>query len=480
MNRLALLATAIVLPSVTLADNNWLSRLIGAPDQTDDTWFEDLKASGDNEALYRVLHYMPKGGDLHNHNSGSSYPEDWLRIALAQEERGYVYYTKTSIQNCRSYALADFPYLLLFRNIVAAEFETLSDCEKSEYTRLDELTDEQRDGWLRSIVLDEPGEGREEFFGTHWQRINALWENPHIRADLLVNNMQLLAADNGLYLESQIGLRGARNPDGSRIANNEVMRIIRERLKQPDAVATGITVRLQLALLRFTPDAEDVLRELYAAGAEHDDLIVAMNMVGREDNDYGYPRRFLPVLREMRQKYDLRLSIHAGEVDEPNAHVRDTLLLGAERIGHGINLITDDETMLDMRNGPYLVEINLISNLLLGYIVDYSQHPFPEYLRTDIPVALSTDDRGMWDSTLTDEFYVAVREFDLTWEEIKLLGRNSLQYAFVEAPVKQELLEKYREKISDFERQMATDGVAKLGEMPDTRGFICARYQLCN
>jgi len=29
-----------------------------------------------------------------------------------------------------------------------------------------------------------------------------------------------------------------------------------------------------------------------------------------------------------------------------------------------------------MRHGPYLVEINLISNLLLGYINDYSQHPF--------------------------------------------------------------------------------------------------------
>jgi adenosine deaminase CECR1 len=36
----------------------------------------------------------------------------------------------------------------------------------------------------------------------------------------------------------------------------------------------------------------------------------------------------------------VRLSIHAGEVDEPNDHVRDTLLLGADRIGHGVNLIT--------------------------------------------------------------------------------------------------------------------------------------------
>ena len=55
------------------------------------------------------------------------------------------------------------------------------------------------------------------------------------------------------------------------------------------------------------------------------------------------------------------------------------------------------------------MEINLISNLLLEYVSDYDAHPFPEYLRTGIPVALSTDDRGMWDSTMTDEFFVAVK-----------------------------------------------------------------------
>ena len=129
-------------------------------------------------------------------------------------------------------------------------------------------------------------------------------------------------------------------------------------------------------------------------------MFVAVNMVGREDDDRGYPLRFLDTLRDLRRQYSgVRLSIHAGEVDEPNDHVRDTLLLGAERIGHGLNLIHDEDTMRRMQYGPYLVEINLISNLLLQYVDDYSQHPFPEYLRTGIPVALSTDDRGMWDST---------------------------------------------------------------------------------
>jgi adenosine deaminase CECR1 len=116
---------------------------------------------------------------------------------------------------------------------------------------------------------------------------------------------------------------------------------------------------------------------------------------------------------------------------------------------------------------------------LLGYVSDYSQHPFPEYLRTGIPVALSTDDRGMWDSTLTDEFFVAVKEFNLSWEEIKLLSRNSLAHAFVSPPVKQELLDSYNEKIRRFERQMNRSGIAKLQSMPETRGFVCGRYKLC-
>ena len=48
-------------------------------------WFEKLKAGGDAQALYRVLHAMPKGGDLHNHLSGAVYSEWWYEIALAQQ-----------------------------------------------------------------------------------------------------------------------------------------------------------------------------------------------------------------------------------------------------------------------------------------------------------------------------------------------------------------------------------------------------------
>lgn len=447
-------------------------------------WFDDLRSNGSPEELYRLLYYMPKGGDLHNHLSGSSYSEWWYDLAVQQQERGYQYYTKVRIDNCVDYGGNEFgglAYYLMFRNIMDVQYENLDDCQQGEYKKLADLTEREKSAWLESIRLDKPYESRDEFFQTHWQRLFALVKNPWIQAELMYRNMQAFADEGVTYLELQVAVRGFRNPDGSILTPAETANILRDRLRQKDALATGVTVRFQLSLLRFLPNAERNLREIYRFVHENRDFFVAVNMVGREDNDMGHPARFLDTMRELRRRFSgVNLSIHAGEVDEPNSHVRDTLLLGADRIGHGLNLITDDDTMRLMRHGPYLVEINLISNLLLRYVTNYVQHPFPEYLRTGIPVALSTDDRGMWDSTMTDEFYVAVTEFDLSWEEVVSLSRNSLQYAFVAADVKQDLLDDFARKTDKFTRDVSRNGVANLGPMPETRRFICSRYDICN
>jgi adenosine deaminase CECR1 len=446
-------------------------------------WFEDLKQSGSNEDLYRVLYHMPKGGDLHNHLSGSNYSEWMYDLALAERERGYQYYTKVRIENCADYGTNEYgrnPYFLLFRNIMAIQYDALGDCEKTEYKRLEDLDEQEKAAWMDSIRLDQPWEGRDEFFGTHWGRMNALGWNPWFQAETLFLNMQAFGAEGLSYLETQVAVNGMRLPDGTEISEAETIEILSDRLNAADARATGVTVRFQISVLRFLPNAEEILRHIYATVDNNDDLFVAVNMVGREDNDKGYPLRFLDTLRELRRQHSgVKLSIHAGEVDEPNYHVRDTLLLGADRIGHGNNLITDPDTMRLMRHGPYLIEINLISNLLLNYINDYSEHPFPEYLRTGIPVALSTDDRGMWDSTMTDEFFVAVKEFNLSWDEVKLLSRNSLQYAFVQSEEKARLLREFSDRMSKFEGSMRKYGLDRVGEMPATRSFVCKRYELC-
>lgn len=447
-------------------------------------WFEDVKKTATPEQLYTFLYALPKGGDLHNHLEGAILSEWMWESAIAQKERGYTYYTKVKINNCRDYGTYEFgqrPYLLLFMNLREQSYRKLDRCEQSEYKRLQDLNEKERTAWLNSMRLDQKFEGRDEFFQAHWTRIAEILDNPHVVADILYRNMEAFGREGMVYLETQVGLDGYVKPDGTAYSTDEVADIFRARLAAKDAVATGVTVRFQNALLRFVPNAEDRLRELYAINDKYRDLYVGVNMVGREDNDKGYPLRFLPVLRELRHKYpEINLSIHAGEVDEPNFHIRDTLLLGAQRIGHGVNLITDPDTMLLMRNGPYMVEINLVSNLLLEYVQNYSQHPFPEYLRLGIPVALSTDDRGMWDSNLTDEYFVAVREFNLSWDEMVQLGRNSLRYSFLDQPTKQKLLADYEQRVQTFAQSFQSKGWASFYDVrPVSYSFTCKQYRLC-
>ena len=416
------------------------------------TRFEEIKKTASPQELYTFLFALPKGGDIHNHLGGSCPPEMWYAAATNPKVlAGNSFYARIKIMNCPEAGES----LLLYKTIRHSSWLKLSDCEKSEYMPLAELSPELKQKWLDSLRLDKPTEGRDEFFNVIWFRLNELFDDPNVMAELVAENMKQFAAEGLRYLETQFMVDGFTDNDGNALTQGKVIEIVKKRIAQPDVVNFGLTIRFQKTILRFLPNAEKKLEEAYQFVDANRDLWVGINMAGREDNDKGYPLRFLDTFRKMRGKYsNIGLSIHAGEVDEPNHHVRDTLLLGATRIGHGCNLYTDPETMLLMRRNEFLVEINLVSNQLLEYFPDLTKHPFPEYLRMGIPVCLNTDDRGMWDSNMTDEYYTAVTYFNLTWPEIVEMGRNSLVHSFAQPIVKASMVKSYDEAVAKFENQM--------------------------
>lgn len=439
-------------------------------------WFRQFKQHASKQQLYQFVSALPKGGDLHHHFSGSVFSEWWYELATQpQKNGGYRYYTRVEFKRCQGYGSNEFgpnPQYLMFRTIQASTFNALSDCEKSEFLPLEALSDTQKAAFLNSIRLDKPYEGRDEFFQTHWQRLNEMTSNPVMMSALLIKTLQYYQQQGLQYLETQVNVQNMKKADGSTYTPDEALKYYTDALASNEAKATGVVVRFQYALLRFLPNAEQQLEWIYQFVDAHRDIYVGINMVGREDNDKGYPLRFLPTLRKMRHQYPaIALSIHAGEVDEPNHHVRDTLLLGADRIGHGLNTVTDPDTLLLMRHGPYLIEINLISNLLLDYVNDYSEHPFGEYLRIGIPVALSTDDAGMWDSNITDEFYVALTQFNLSWPELKTLIINSVAYSFLPDPQKTRELTRLNQRLEAFERDRIKH--IPLPPAQPKKGFIC-------
>jgi adenosine deaminase CECR1 len=405
--------------------------------------FDAIRREATPDELYRVLYDLPKGGDLHDHLGGAVFPELLWRLATGSEK----FETRVRFGECA--ASCPSP-LLEFHTVLESTWNGLPPCCRAEYEPLAELDEEQKTAWMSSLRLDSAGEGRTEFFEVLWPRLDEIIDQAPILAEAAVLNLELFGHEGVSYVEFQLSPFGRKIGDRV-IDGEELHRLLRDRFSRSDAKATGVTVRLQANVLRFHPEAEKMVAESYAYVDRHRDLWVSVNLVGREDNDKGHPLRFLETFREMRRRYPrIGLAIHGGEVDEPNHHVRDTLLLGADRIGHGTNLVTDPETLLLMRTGKFAVEMSLVSNRLLGYAEDLSLHPFPELLRLGIPVCLSTDDRGMWDSNMTDEWFEAVTRFNLSWEEVVELGRNSLEFAFVPADVKAKLLEDYERNIAAF------------------------------
>jgi adenosine deaminase CECR1 len=415
--------------------------------------FEEIKKAAAPSELYSFLFALPKGGDLHHHHGLSVYADIWYSVATSPKTlRRNQFYTLTRFGNCPETDDA----IPRFHTIQKSTYDSLDNCKKAQYQPLAELPPGLKQAWKSSLILDKPGEGRNEFFEHIGPRFGDLSHDPYVVADAMVEDMRLFGAEGVRYIEAQGSVQAYRDVHGALMAPEDAARILCDRLKEPDARRSGVTMRFLENILRFRPDAEQKLEQAYAWVAGHRDQWVGVNMVGREDNDKGYALRFLPTFRKMRTLYgDVPLSIHAGEKDSPGHEVRDTLLLGATRIGHGVNLISDPDTMLLMRYSRYLVEINLISNRLLEYIPDLSKHPFPEYLRMGIPVCLNTDDRGSWDSNMTDEYYTAVTTFHLTWPEVVQLGRNSLSFSFAETAVKDKMLHDYDAAVAAFESRYA-------------------------
>jgi adenosine deaminase CECR1 len=418
--------------------------------------FEEIRKTASPAELYSVLFALPKGGDLHHHSGLSAYASVWYKLATSPKtlDRNS-FYTMTQLGNCPD----TIDTLPRFYTIQRSRYDALTACQKALYQPLASLSPEGKAAWISSLILDKPGEARDEFFERIVPRFGDLTHDPWLYADVIAENMRLFGAEGVRYIEAQMGIDGFIDATGKALSAEEAHGIIGSRLNQPDALGTGVAMRFQGVIIRFTPDAPERLEAMFAWVAAHRDRWVGINMAGREDYDKGYALRFLQTYRKMRRTYsDIPLSIHAGEKDSPGHEVRDTLLLGATRIGHGVNLITDPDTMLLMRNSNYLVEVNLISNRLLEYTPDLSKHPFPEYLRFGIPVCLNTDDRGSWDSNMTDEYYTAVTNFHLTWKEIEELGRNSLSHAFAEASLKAKMLHDYEAGLAAFETKFGSAG----------------------
>ena len=125
----------------------------------------------------------------------------------------------------------------------------------------------------------------------------------------------------------------------------------------------------------------------------------------------------------------LRLTAHAGETDGP-ASVRAALDIGAERIGHGIRAIDDADLLRRLREEQIPLEVCITSNVRTGAVESFTSHPVRRLFDAGVPITLNSDDPGLFESTLENEYRLVEQLYGFSKTEVEQLRSAGEKFRF--------------------------------------------------
>ena len=405
--------------------------------------------------LLAFLKEMPKGGDLHNHLYGAIYAESFIDYAA---DSGLCVDHTTSVliappcDPCEKYA--NKPAIA---------------CAYKDHVLYNQIID----AWSMRNWVPGAESGHDHFFGT-FDKFD-LAARLHT-GEMVAEAARLAAADHLLYLEllytadqmqsaqlgAQVGwvenlpaMRDKLLAGGLKdIVASTRKKIDEDEAKMHSVLKCGsqdadpgcsVRVRFLYQVLRGLP-RESVFAQMLTGFelAQADSRVVGLDLVMPEDwyvpmHDFDLHMHMLDYLHEMYPK--VHISLHAGELslglvppEGLSFHIRESIERGhAERIGHGVSVMHETDALQllrEMAQRGILVEICLTSNdVILG--VRGEEHPFPVYRQYGVPLALATDDEGVSRSDMTNEYLRAVQSYDLTYDDLKRLARQSLEHSFL-------------------------------------------------
>ncbi|KAE9372334.1 Metallo-dependent hydrolase [Stipitochalara longipes BDJ] len=145
---------------------------------------------------------------------------------------------------------------------------------------------------------------------------------------------------------------------------------------------------------------------------------------------------------EEAKKHSLKITIHFAEAPQSSTprELWKLLSYNPDRIGHVIN-VSDDvkEEIVKRKLGVELcLSCNVHAKMITG---TYSDHHFGWWKETECPIALSTDDVGVFGSTLSNEYALIAEHFGLDRKRICDLARGAIETIFGSEEEKRRLRE---------------------------------------
>ena len=419
-----------------------LSSSIYASERSTAKYFEKIKT--DPVLLRQFLYAFPKGGDLHNHLDGAIYAENMITWAAADGR----------CVNLQSMAFSLAPCDPDNNRPSVASVKNNTDI-------VNRIIDAFS---VRNYKLGSKS-GSDQFFSTFAKFFAATFGR---EGDMLNEVTRRAAKQNTYYLELMQSwnmgdarasahqldqqdtlIDEAAAKTSTLIDSVEAKRRELQNCGLADASsACRVQVRYLAQILRSFPrDQVRAQTKLAVRLMQSDHRVVGLNFVAPEHDptslkDYHWQMKMIAEETAVLAQDQRNISLHAGELAlglvPPEAlgfHVREAVeIAGAKRIGHAVDVIHDPEArdlLAHMATNGIAVEINLTSN---DVILDVSgdEHPFELFRSFDVPLTISTDDEGVSRIDLTHEYQRAVETYDLSYQDLKQLARNALQYSFLE------------------------------------------------
>ncbi|MHB0999509.1 MAG: adenosine deaminase [Armatimonadota bacterium] len=157
--------------------------------------------------------------------------------------------------------------------------------------------------------------------------------------------------------------------------------------------------------------------------------VVGLDLSGVES---GYPPELFKDAFRTAKSARLGITVHAGEDDGPQS-VRGAIEhLGAVRIGHGVRIIDDPEVVRLARDTGVTLEICPTSNVLTNAVPSLKEHPVKALYDAGVNITINTDDPGVCDVTLTNEYLLVMEQFGFTIEDIEKMTGTARRAAFRE------------------------------------------------
>jgi adenosine deaminase len=154
---------------------------------------------------------------------------------------------------------------------------------------------------------------------------------------------------------------------------------------------------------------------------------------------------FIPAFREC-----MPITIHAGEGESADNIWQAAYHLHADRIGHGLSLAENPALTSRFRDRGICLELCPSSNReVVGFFdpehaatADQPRYPLRRFIDAGLPLTLCTDNPGISQTTLADEYLVAARMSDdgiTLWEALALI-KQGFARAFLPADARETLL----------------------------------------